>query len=244
MRNLISYTWQTRCQVVTFLCACNLLWIKKQSCETEEAMAGRPGKKGTCDLCSKGNRFTEKEICIVCSAKYCCHCVLRAMGSMPQGRKCVSCIGQRIDEAKRKDLGKCSRMLKRLLCEIEVKQIMKSERLCQANQLNPELVYVNCQALSQQELFLLQTCPNPPRELTHGRYWYDTFSGFWGKVNTDYYWTLAVCFFFSFNSVVDSLILFGWTGRKETLPNNQSQFSCWGASANKCKQWKHKRVGK
>ncbi|KAJ9135576.1 hypothetical protein P3X46_032745 [Hevea brasiliensis] len=144
-------------------------------------MAGRPEKKGACDLCLKGNRFTEKEICIVCSAKYCCRCVLKAMGSMPEGRKCVSCIGQRIDEAKRKNLGKCSRMLKQLLCEIEVKQIMKSERLCQANQLNPELVYLNSQALSQQELFLLQTCSNPPRELEQGRYWYDKISGLWGK---------------------------------------------------------------
>ncbi|XP_065856992.1 extra-large guanine nucleotide-binding protein 1-like isoform X2 [Euphorbia lathyris] len=144
-------------------------------------MAIRPGKKGTCYKCMKGNRFIPKEICIVCGAKYCYNCVVRAMGSMPEGRKCVTCIGQKIDETRRKSLGKSSLMLKQLFPVMEVEKIMCAEKSCKVNQLPPELVYVNSQPLSQQELSLLQRCHFPPKKLKPGYYWYDKVSGFWGK---------------------------------------------------------------
>lgn len=144
-------------------------------------------KKGVCYRCLKGSRLTKKEVCIVCGAKYCHNCVLRAMGSMPEGRKCVTCIGVSIDEARRGMLGKYSTLLKRLLSDSEVKRIMEAEVFCQINQIPPELVYVNDEPLSQEELVLLQNSKNPPRNLRPGCYWYDRVSGFWGKVNNKIY---------------------------------------------------------
>ncbi|XVF45831.1 hypothetical protein PTKIN_Ptkin02bG0238300 [Pterospermum kingtungense] len=182
--NNVSPCHVKRPSVVTFL--------DPESCEEESNNSesgtiyaaqpiARNGKKGSCYKCLKGNRFTKKEVCIVCNAKYCYKCVLRAMGSMPEGRKCVTCIGEKIDELRRGSLGKSSRLLKQLLYDLEVQRAMRSEKTCQANQLPPELIVVNGEPLSQDQLHVLQTCQNPPKRLKPGLYWYDKLSGFWGK---------------------------------------------------------------
>ncbi|XP_009590649.1 extra-large guanine nucleotide-binding protein 1-like [Nicotiana tomentosiformis] len=134
-----------------------------------------------CCRCHKGSRFTDKEICLVCGAKYCINCVLRAMGAMPEGRKCITCVGYRINESKRDSLGKCSTMLKRLLSKWQMDEIVKLEKSCQSNQLPPHLVIVNGKRLSLRELVDLQSCEHPPKKLKPGKYWYDKVSGFWGK---------------------------------------------------------------
>lgn len=76
-------------------------------------------------------------------------------------------------------------MLKKLLADESIKQIMKAEISCEVNQLPPHLVCVNDKPLSIEELVMLQGCSNPPKKLRPGMYWYDKVSGFWGKVIID-----------------------------------------------------------
>lgn len=137
-----------------------------------------------CSRCGKGSNglLRGRERCIVCEAEYCKRCVLKAMGAMPEGRKCVGCIGKPIDEANRGRLGKGSRLLSKLCSRLEAQLIMQVERQCKANQVRPQQIVLNGKELRQEELDELFGCQVPPTDLKPGRYWYDKDSGLWGKV--------------------------------------------------------------
>ncbi|KZV57901.1 hypothetical protein F511_12507 [Dorcoceras hygrometricum] len=135
---------------------------------------GRCGKR-------KNGLFVEMEECMVCGVEYCMKCVLKAMGAMSEGRKCVGCIGNPIDEVNRGRLGSCSRALGRVCGPSEIKKIMQCEKECKANQVRPEQVIVNGKPLNEVELMELLECKFPPKNMKPGRYWYDEESGLWGK---------------------------------------------------------------
>ncbi|GMH06437.1 hypothetical protein Nepgr_008277 [Nepenthes gracilis] len=68
---------------------------------------------------------------------------------MPQGRKCITCIGYPIDESKGQNLGKCSKSHKRLLNHLESRQMMQAEKPSNVNQQPAGYICVNGKPLFQ-----------------------------------------------------------------------------------------------
>ncbi|TVU49345.1 hypothetical protein EJB05_00653 [Eragrostis curvula] len=149
--------------------------------------SGRRGPRSRgCYRCGKKGSFWgrgDKESCLVCGARYCTGCMLQAMGSMSEGRKCLECIGRPVPQSRWEwdapGRGLC--VLRQLLSAAEVELVMRSKLECAVYQLLAEHMYVNGAKLSPEELVMLQECPCPPSRLRPGFYWYDKVSGFWGK---------------------------------------------------------------
>ncbi|EAZ15130.1 hypothetical protein OsJ_30543 [Oryza sativa Japonica Group] len=148
-----------------------------------------PGSKrrGACARCGKGGIgvgiLGKREECLACGARYCAGCVAPGDGVHAGGPASASAASGRpvADARRRARLGKGSRLLARLLAPAEVRQVMRAERGCAANQVRPGEILVNGRGLSQGELDLLLGCAVPPERLAAGRYWYDKDSGLWGK---------------------------------------------------------------
>ncbi|KAI3701161.1 hypothetical protein L2E82_45808 [Cichorium intybus] len=73
-------------------------------------------------------------------------------------------------------IGKMLLNAKVFLNSLEVTQIMKAEKLCVINQLPLEYIAINGKPLSDNEFSILQSCPNPPKKLKPGNYWYAIWS--------------------------------------------------------------------
>lgn len=169
------------------------------------------GKRRACARCSKGGIgigiLEVREECLPSGARHCAGCVLRDMGSMPEGRKCA---GQPATVARRwARLGNGSRLLARLLAP--------AERGGASNQVRPDEVVVNGRGLSQGDLDLLLGCAVPPERLMPGKYWYDKDSGLWGKVIILV--RNVTCSFLFRNHYIDTL---SCNGHMLQLANNSS----------------------
>jgi len=71
------------------------------------------------------------------------------MGSMPEGRKCLECIGRPVAELRPDALWRGSRVLHRLVSAAEVELVMRSRRECAANQLLADVVQAGGQVPAQ-----------------------------------------------------------------------------------------------
>ncbi|KAK1264845.1 hypothetical protein QJS04_geneDACA017011 [Acorus gramineus] len=89
----------------------------------------RPGipHSNICTLCSVYIYFF-KNRCLVCGRVYCRKCVSAGMGEMPEGRKCIECLGRRFSQRYIQKAGKVGCCCSRYSSMVKQQELMWAEK--------------------------------------------------------------------------------------------------------------------
>ncbi|GLJ30090.1 hypothetical protein SUGI_0595010 [Cryptomeria japonica] len=96
---------------VSYTSAHSVAHGKRNGVDQDKSMQKRQGTPHTniCSICDKTAGWGKCR-CLVCGRVYCKNCVTNGMGDMPEGRKCIACVGHRFSQryiARAGNLGCC-----------------------------------------------------------------------------------------------------------------------------------------